>query len=224
MKHAIPAAFVAALTFFPTAATAQTTPSGAQPKGPSVNLWYIGATTGVAVVDHASAVAGGEVGFRVWKNLDLVGEITWMQDVVTRATLDKANTIAQSIQAAQGQPATSDVEVPALYGGVGARWVFEQVNRVKPYVITTFGGGHTERKPTFTLGGTDITNSLPTYGVTLGSDLIGKANDFTVSSGVGILMTFGSWYTDFGYRLTSIGTADQRTNVQRLLVGGGYRF
>jgi hypothetical protein len=225
MKHAIPAALVAALTLVPMAATAQTpTPSGAQPAGPSVNLWYVGGNTGVAVVERAGAVVGGEVGFRVWKNLDLVGEITWMQDVVTRRTLDRANTIAASLQTSQGKPATGDVEVPAFYGGVGARWVFEQVKTVKPYVITTFGGGHTELKPTFTLGGSDVTNSLPQYGVTLGQDLIGKSNDFTINSGLGVLMTFGSWYADVGYRLTSIGTTDQRTNASRLVVGGGFRF
>jgi hypothetical protein len=191
-----------------------------------VNLWYIGANTGVAVVEKTGGIVGGEAGFRVWKNLDLVGEVVWMQNVVTRAQLDKANTIANYLSTSQGQAATSNVEVPATYWGFGGRWVFEQVNlwRFRPYVIATFGSGYTNIKSSFTLGGADITGSLPQYGVTLGSDLAGKSNHFATDTGAGALWATGAWYTDFGVRLVSIGGQDQRTNVIRLVVGGGYRF
>ena len=97
MKHSLRAALVGALTFVPLPAVAQTPAQPPpQPSGPSVNLWYIGANTGVAVVEKTGGIVGGEAGFRVWKNLDLVGEIVWMQNVVTRAQLDKANTVASS--------------------------------------------------------------------------------------------------------------------------------
>ena len=33
-----------------------------------------------------------------------------------------------------------------------------------------------------------------------------------------------SWYFDAGLRFLSIGGDDQRTNVTRLVIGGGYRF
>ncbi|HKW03145.1 MAG TPA: hypothetical protein VJN96_25190 [Vicinamibacterales bacterium] len=191
-----------------------------------MNLWYIGANTGVAVVEKTGGIVGGEGGFRVWKNLDLVGEVVWMQNVVTRAQLDKATTIANYLSTSQGQAATSNVEVPATYWGFGGRWVFEQVNlkQFRPYVIATFGSGYTNIKSTFTLGGADITGSLPQYGVTLGSDLAGKSNHFATDTGGGAVWATGAWYTDFGVRLVSIGGQDQRTNVFRLVVGGGYRF
>jgi hypothetical protein len=215
------------LALVPTLAVAQTPAPPPQPSGPSVNLWYIGANTGVAVVEKTGGIVGGEAGFRVWKNLDLVGELVWMQNVVTRSQLDKANTIANYLSTTQGQPATSNVEVPATYWGLGARWVFEQVNfaRMRPYVLATFGSGHTEIKSTFSLAGSDVTGSLPQYGVTLGSDLTGKSNHFAVDSGGGVVATWGaSWYSDVGFRVVSIGGEDQRTNVMRLVVGGGYRF
>ncbi len=226
MKH-LRAALVGALTLVPLPAVAQTPAQPPhQPSGPSVNLWYVGANTGVAMVEKAGGIVGGEAGFRVWKNLDLVGEIVWMHNVVTRAQLDKANTIASYLSTTQGQAATSNVEVPATYWGLGGRWVFEQVNlaQLRPYVLATFGAGYTNIKSTFTLGGSDVTGSLPQYGVTLGSDLAGKSNHFALDTGGGVVWAVRSWYTDFGVRLVSIGGQDQKTNVFRLVVGGGYRF
>jgi hypothetical protein len=228
MKYWFRAALVSALALVPMSAAAQTAaPAQAKTSTPSMNLWYVGANTGIAVVEHVGGVFGAEAGARVWKNLDLVGELTWMQDVVTRRTLDNASKVANYLQTTQGKPASSDVEVPAFYLGAGARWVFEQTSLggFKPYLIATLGGTHTDIKSTFTLGGTDVTNSLPQYGVTLGSDLAGTSNNFTISSGVGVVRAFsGSWYADAGVRLVSIGTQDQWTNVTRLVVGGGYKF
>ena len=50
-----------------------------------------------------------------------------------------------------GPPATGDMKVPAIYGGVGVRWVFENSGLVRPYAIVTFGAVETELKPTFRL-------------------------------------------------------------------------
>jgi len=229
MKHWLPAALVSALTLVPMSAAAQTAaPSQAQQaSSPSMNLWYVGANTGIAAVERVGGVFGAEAGARVWKNLDIVAELAWMQDVVTRRTLNNASTIANYLQTTQGKTATSDVEVPAFYVGAGARWVFEKTSLggFKPYAIVTFGSTHTNIKSTFTLGGADVTNSLPQYGVTLGSDLAGTSNNFTVSPGLGVVRALkSSWYTDIGVRLVSIATQDQQTNVVRLVLGGGYKF
>ncbi len=227
MKHWISAALAGALTLVPLSAAAQTpTPSSPPAASPSVNLFYIGGTAGLGIVEHVGGAFGVEGGARVWKNLDLVGELTWMTDVVRGSTVDQANIIAGALEATQGQPASSSVKVPAFYAGLGARWVFENVSfaNFRPYVIVTFGGTHTDIQSTFTLGGADVTNSLPQYGVTLGSDLTGKSNDFTVSPGVGLVRAFGSFYGDVGVRLVSIATSGQQTNVTRVVFGGGYKF
>ena len=42
------------------------------------------------------------------------------------------------------QLASSDVKVPAFYGGVGVRWVFENSGLFRPYVIATVGAARTE--------------------------------------------------------------------------------
>ena len=226
MKHATRAALIAALTLAPLTAMAQTpTPSGAQSAAPSVNLWYFGGNVGVAMVNKTSATAGIEAGIRVKRNLDLVAEFSWMQNVVTSDTLSKASTIASFLQSSQGQAATSDVKVPAFFYGVGARWVFEQVSeRYRPYIIATVGAAHTDIKSTFTLGGTDVTGSLPQYGVTLGQDLTGTSTNFAISPGGGVVMGFGKLYADVGYRLTSISTIDKQTNVNRIVFGAGIRY
>ncbi len=226
MKSRFAAALVGLSLFVPVSAAAQTPAPSSQSSSPTVNLWYVGANTGVAVVAKAGGIFGGEGGVRVWKNLDVVGEIVWMQNIVNSDTQSSANTIAGYLATTQGKPATADVNVSAFYSGAGVRWVFEgtHFSRFTPYVIGTFGSTHTDTKSTFTLDGADISGSLPQYGVTLGSDLAGTKNCFTFDGGFGVLTTFDAWYVDLGARLVSVDTSGSHTNVGRFLVGGGYRF
>ena len=101
---------------------------------------------------------------------------------------------------------------------------FEQNARFKPYAIFEIGGARLDKQPTFTLNGADITDTLPNYGVTLGEDLIGQSREAAVGGGFGMVVPFReTWYFDAGLRFLSIG-GDDRTNVTRLVLGGGYRF
>jgi opacity protein-like surface antigen len=217
----------AALLLCATTAAAQTTPAASAPKsvsGPVVNLWYVGASTGIAAVERVGGEFAGEVGFRVWRNLDISGEVGWFQDVVTRRRLDLAATLATFLQQTQGKTATSDVEAPATYGSVNFRWVFESQRMVRPYAVFGVGGARVELNPTFTLGGTDITDALLQYGVTLGADLTGHSSHAAITGGGGVLLPFGKYYADVNYRLTSIMTESQSTNVSRVNFGFGLRF
>ena len=45
-----------------------------------------------------------------------------------------------------------------------------------------------------------------------------------ISFGGGILLPFGKYYADVNYRLTSIMTESQSTNVNRVNFGFGLRF
>lgn len=206
-----------------TPASAQTA-APAMPSGPIVNSWYVGVNGGSAVVEKFGGAFGAEGGLRVWRNLDLIGELAAAQNIVSRRQLDRVGTLAQAVQDSTGSSASGNLKVPMRYGGLGARWVFEQSGTFRPYVLFTAGGAHTERKPTLTLAGADITGSAAQYGLTLGQDVIGKYNEFATEGGIGIVVGVGTWYFDAGARLLSISGDDQRTNVARLVFGGGYRF
>jgi hypothetical protein len=203
-------------------AAAQTTAAGS-PSAPIVNLWYVGANTGTAVVDKFGGVAGVEAGIRVWRNLDVVAEGVWITNAVNARQRDSAAVIARYLEQTQNAGVSGSVKVPAFYGGIGGRWVFEQTGRFRPYVLVTVGGAHTNIKPSFSLGGANVTGALGQYGVTLGRDLIGKYNDPAVGGGFGMLMAYHRWYFDVGARLIHIG-GDNRSNASRLVLGGGYRF
>jgi len=234
MKRAFGVVLVCVVAAMPALARAQAaptqtptptqTPASQAPASNVVNAWYIGANTGATVVESAGGLFGLEGGLRVWKNLDVVGELSWMQDIATRRQLDSIASVAGFINSG-GSTASGTTKVPAFYGGVGVRWVFEEVATFRPYVIATFGGGKYELKPTITLNGTDITSNTAQYGVTLGEDVIGQYKATAATGGIGILVKVrDSWYVDGGLRFTSVDEKDQRANVIRLLIGGGYRF
>jgi hypothetical protein len=194
------------------------------PSGPLVNSWYIGVNTGAAVVEKFGGVVGVEGGLRFWRNLDLIGEIGWVQNSVSARQIDKVNTLARSIAAAQGGSASGSLKAPASFSGLGGRWVLEDSGRFRPYFLLTFGGAKVNLKPTLTLDGADVTSSASQYGVTLGRDVIGKSNHFATEGGIGVISGFGTnWYVDVGARLLSLN-ADERVNIARLVIGGGYRF
>jgi hypothetical protein len=205
-------------------AAAQAPASSNVPSGPIVNSWYLGANAGGAAVQNVGATFGVEGGVRVWKNLDAVGELAWVQDASARRQIGKVATLATTVAAAQGGVASSSLKVPALYGGIGVRWVFELSGKLRPYVVATVGGAKTELQPTISLNGANVTNSLSQYGVTLGQDVIGKYNNLATEEGIGVVMGVGTYYFDGSLRVLSIAEAGQRANVVRLVVGGGYRF
>ena len=106
-------------------ASAQAPAGGAVPAGPTVETWYLGVNTGATVVEKFGGVFAGEVGVRVWKGLDLVAEGAWMSNLVTGLQLQNAEKVAEILQQQQGGTATATSKAPSLYGGLGARFVFE---------------------------------------------------------------------------------------------------
>ena len=204
------------------------TPAASEPKStePTINFAYVGGNIGVAVVEKASASGGIDTGMRVWRNLDAIGELAWAGNVVTGRQASRASNLAGAIGANQGALAEGSIKGAGIYAGLGARWVFEnlQFKGFRPYLMGTVGGGRVALKPAFTLAGTNITDTITQYGVTLGKDLAGTYWHDAFTAGVGMAMGHNAWYFDGGIRLTSIGGADQRTNVPRLALGGGRRF
>jgi hypothetical protein len=207
------------------------------PGPPVINLWYGGLATGMAAVHNSGGVAGAEAGARVWRHLDVFLEAGSFADVVPQRQLDVATPLTSYLQATQGKAAASNVKMPAVYGGVGARWVFENVNlarwvprwvpmhvQLKPYAQFSVGGARVKRQATFTLAGSDITSSLKQYGVTLGADMTATERRAAVTGGFGVLVPYRMLYFDVGYKITGIMTSGQSINVNRLHIGVGARF
>lgn len=211
-------------------ACAAAAPAGAQtlgtgdPQAPIVDSWYLGVNTGTAVVEKLGAAAGLDGGLRFWRNLDAIVDLAWGQNTVSRRQLDQMRTVAAAVSQQQGGSVEGTMKVGTRYGGLGVRWVFEDVARIKPYALLTIGAAHIDRQPTLLLRGGDITASAAQYGVTFGKDLAGKYNVAGASGGFGVVTGLGPVYIDAGIRIISLSQDGTRTNVSRLVLGGGYRF
>lgn len=194
---------------------------------PVVNLWYGGVITGVGSVQKTGGVIGAEAGARVWRNLDVLLEGGSLSDVVPQRQLDLTAPLTDFLERREGKDASASVKMPAIYGGFGARWVFENVNIAgwaRPYVQFGVGGARVKRQPKFTLAGADVTSSLTQYGVTLGADLTATEKRAAITGGGGVLIPYRMLYVDVGYRVTGIRTPGEAINVNRLHIGVGARF
>jgi hypothetical protein len=202
-----------------------TTASGQATNAPMVNVWYVGGATGVGVVDSPSVLGSVEGGFRIWKHLDIVGEVGYAGNLATRRELDRASAIGNIIQSQQGSPVTTGIRVPTSYGVIGGRWVFESPGRFRPYLVLAVGGASVKLKPKFTLNGADVTGSLSNFGVTLGSDLQGTYRPLASDGGGGMLVPLGSRWDGAGsLRRLRVDTTGQATNSIRSILGVGRLF
>ena len=138
-------------------------PAAAQTPAPaasSAGHMFFGLTGGVEAVQNVGGSFGGEVGYSVTDMIDVFGEATWLQDVVTRRKLDVAKQIATFLQTSQGKTATSNVTAPGFYTGAGARLTLMNTGAIHPYFAIGAGVAHITINPTFTLSGSDVTTSL----------------------------------------------------------------
>jgi len=223
MRQIILAAATAGAVLCALPASAQT-PAPPPPPAASGTGVYLGVTGGVGAVQKVGGVLGGELGFRITDMIEVFGEGVWLQNVATRRRLDLAASLATYLQTSQGGAATGTLEIPAVYGGGGARFLFGAPGHIRPYV--TIGGGmaRVTLKPAITLKGADVTSSLSTYGVTLGSDLTGELTKPAVSGGIGARIAQGNWHVDVGAGAMSILTEGQATNVLRAGATFGFNF
>jgi hypothetical protein len=194
-----------------------------QPAGGNSSRIIVGAVGGVTLGSVTSGTFGGEVGFKVGRSLEVFVEGGYMMDVTGSATTDAAAVIGNWLGTLGKGSATWTVESPAFYGAGGVRYLFGTGGSVEPYVAATVGVANVERKTTYALNGSDITASLPSYGVQLGQDLSGKSNNFLFTAGGGVRIPLGSILVDVGARYGRIFT-DPGTDTFRLYAGVGFRF
>ncbi len=190
--------------------------------GPAGRL-FIGGIGGAGAVQNVGGVVGGELGLRVTDHIDLFGEGVWLQDVATRRRLGLASEVASILQTSQGSAASGTIVAPAVCVDAGARFTLTG-GRVRPYVVLGAGMARMTLKPTFTLGGSNVTANLTTYGVTLGSDLSGESTEPAFTGGLGVLMGQGRWYLDGGLRATRIQAVDEGITAVRGTITFGLRF
>lgn len=201
-------------------------PAGAQttsPAGPAVETFYGGIFGGAVAVDKWSATAGIELGVRVRRSLDIIGEGVWVQNAATAGRTASLRPLVEFLEITQGTSATGAVEAPMLMGAAGLRWVFERNGALRPYLLATAGRASVEHKTTFTVGGTDVTSAIASYGITLGTDLSGSETAWTYGGGAGVLYVGSRWYMDAGVRYTNIQLTEP-TNLWRAALGVGFRY
>ncbi|HEY6358746.1 MAG TPA: hypothetical protein VIX35_10910 [Vicinamibacterales bacterium] len=209
---AVPVAAQTSVPFVPVAGTGE--PAG---------RLFLGALGGAGAVQDVSGVFGGELGLRVTSRIDLFAEGVWLQDVATRRRLGLASEVASTLQTSQGSVASGTIDVPTVSADAGVRFTLTG-GRVRPYVVVGAGMARMTLKPSFVLGGSNVTASLPTYGVTLGSDLSGESTAPAFTGGLGLRMAQGRWYLDGGLRATRIQAADEGITAVRATATFGLIF
>jgi len=204
---------------------AQTVAPGAQVLGGGAagGRLFIGGMGGAGAVQNVGGVYGGELGRHVLDHVDVFGESVWMQDVATRRRLGLASTVASVLGTSQGTLASATIVAPAVCVDAGARFTLSN-GRLRPYLIVGAGMAKMTLKPAFTLGGANITASLPSFGVTLGRDLSGERTQPALTGGVGVRMSQGHWYLDAGLRATRIQAIDETITAVRATATVGLIF
>lgn len=191
---------------------------------PTDTSWFLGVTAGAGSVHKAAGLVGGQLGFRLSDRIEIFGEGLGLQNVVNTERLDLANRVGTYLQASQGGTVSSTIKAPAFYAGGGLHLMLTGVQRVRPFVAVGAGVARVTLQPAFTLGGADVTASLPQYGLTLGSDLTGSLTKPAFEGGIGVRIAQGRWGIDADVGVISIRTAGSATNVLRTTVGFGLGF
>ena len=179
---------------------------------------------GAQAVQNVGGMGGVQIGRRLSPKLDVFVEGVYLQDVVTRRRADSATTLAAYLAVTQGKAASGAVQIPAGTFVGGVRYFVADTHGVHVYVSGFAGMTRATLKPTFMLGGVDVTTTLPQYGVTLGSDMTGTTTKATLGGGVGAQRPLGAWYLDAGIRVYSIQFEGQAANTINVAVGIGRKF
>lgn len=202
-------------------AGAQTPAATPAPDGTTM---YISAIGGATVARKSGTLFGAQVGMSLTDTVDVFGEVGRMTNVPNKAMNDGVGKVAEFLASLGKGAVSSKAKAPANYATIGLRYRFTPEGRYVPYLSFGVGGATVEKKPTFGLGGTDITGSLQTYGVALGKDLAGKSTRAMATVGAGLRIGSGSLFIDASLQYGRIFTKDQGTDVGIGVIGLGYRF
>ena len=189
---------------------------------------YVEAVAQSAFGNVTSQSYGVEVGVKVWQNLQVFAEFGQIRNVATSAFSAGAQTIAGGLSQTQANVGFSAKE-PVTFGAAGVRYVVPvSGSKAMPYVLAGFGMAKVKQDVTFTVGGNDVTSTLPSLGVQLGTDLSGDFTKpmFVVGGGV----AYPIWQQiiiDAQFRFGRIMVGEPELsgiNVSRAGIGLGVKF
>ena len=195
---------------------------GAQTSSPS--RFSLGVEGGAQAVQNVGGLLGAQLSGSVSSRFDVFGEAVYLQDVVTRRRAESATDVATYLAQTQGKAATGTLEIPTWAFTGGGKVFLADFGHTRLYAAGQAGAAHVTLSPTFTLGGADITSTLPQYGVTLGADLTGSSVCAVVGGGIGVLANHGHWYFDAAFRVLSIQMETQPAHALTIAVGFGRNF
>jgi opacity protein-like surface antigen len=172
----------------------------------------------------SSAFVGGEFGYRLTPDLDLVVDISHMNNVGTTELDDRAAIIASFL----GGTAATGFKANTF--AFGARYRIPVAANLNPYVLGAVGVAHVKTEVEFTVNGTTI-DPATRPDLQLGDDLSGSTNRTLLVIGFGVNMPFKQrYFADLGYRYGQIfsKTLDNESlgsiPTQRIVLGVGIRF
>ena len=136
-----------------------------------------------------------------------------MSNVATSQISAAAQTIAGFLSQTQANVAFS-VKQPAAFGVAGVKFTVPTGGAVRPYVLGGAGLANVKQDVAFTVGGTDVTSNLASFGVTLGTDLSGSFTPAMVNVGAGAMWTpTARLILDLQFRYGRIFAEDGGINV-----------
>jgi opacity protein-like surface antigen len=185
---------------------------------------YIQVNASSAFGNVTSQSYGGEVGVTIRPNLQVFVEAGFVRNVATSEIGAAAQAIAGGLSQTQANVGFT-VKQPVTFGIAGIKVIFPTGGAVRPYVLGGGGLASVKQDVAFTVGGTDVTSSLPSLGVTLGTDLSGTFTKPMVEAGAGAMWTpTARLVLDLQFRYGRIFAEDGGINVSRAGVGIGVRF
>ena len=194
----------------------------AQPKEPA---GYLVGTAQSSFGDRTSQSYGIEGGWSVSSRLAVFGEAGGIRDTAPDSVGLSATKIANYLSVSQSAAVSYSVKQPMLFGAGGVRYVVAVQGTLRPYVLAGAGVARVTRDVTFSVGGSDVTGRLSSYGVVLGSDLAGSVTKPMVTFGGGARWApAGRWILDVGYRYSWIATEASSSTISRVGASAGFRF
>jgi opacity protein-like surface antigen len=199
-------------------ASAQTPASASAP-----DQGYVEGVIQSAFGNVTSQSYGAEFGFTVRQNIQVFGEVGKVRDVATASIGAAAQSIAGFLSQTQANVAYQ-VKQPVTFGVAGLKFIVPMEGKLRPYVLAGGGIANVTQDVSFTVGGADVTSSLPSLGVTLGTDLSGSFTKPMLVVGAGAMWPWQRLVVDLQYRFGRIFAEDEGINVNRAGIGIGVRF